>query len=294
MSPGPVPRGGKRASEVNKARERIIERVREVPGTSVNSMSTDLQLPYQLVRAICEELLEEHELERTVSGKKHRYYPAGYDRRTLNPDADRPLIGHGSAKRKEAPVFAPSPMSVLGQSQSDEGKDPRGPSIPPIRAWETIDPDIDTPSCGDTPSRPDVPSQPDTAPQPDTVTVRATVRRPDPIQSRPDTPTQPDPTPVAPTPRTDDDIDALAAQLARLKGMPRGTSMDAEFDRMISEIDDRIASSVSACPHCGAVPSVERTPKGNIINCACGLMVAMASGSSLTDLVRLYNRRAAP
>lgn len=277
MTPGPTPKGADRASTVRENRDRILNNIRQHPGTSVNAMSDSLAIPYTLVKTICDGLVAEERIRREVNGKKHRYYDIDYKE-------------PAPVKRPVKSKFAPAPGTLIAKA-NEEGKDPRGPCIPEIKSYTPIPPE-------------QMPVGWDTAHTEDDTVKSTPTPVPAPAQTRKDTEndTEKDTgTKVKADTRTKtsapsappEDIDKLADQLAALKAMPRGTSLDAQFDAMEKDIEDRMSHSVILCPFCGAVPVVERTVKGPIVNCTCGLAIALYKGGTMTDLVKRYNARAA-
>lgn len=224
------------------------------PGRSLNNIHYDTHIPVKVLKEQCDQLVEMGILIQNGTGTAMRYYPKDADRRTMNPKADKPLLGHGSGPERK-PAYNPSPLSLL---------DPPDNGIPAdLKAFEPI-------------------TEPIVAPEP---TPEPT---PDPIPE----PT-PEPTPEPPVTDDDVDIDALFAQLDSLRAIPRGGPFDTQLDAMVSEAEERIRSSLRACPHCARHAKLVTSAEGkHSILCDCGAMFAYAKDpTSLKCTIKAYNRR---
>lgn len=227
----------------------ILERtLTKNPGRSLNNIHHDTNIPTKVLKEQCDYLVEKGILTQSGTGTAMRYYPKDADRRTMNPKADKPLLGHGSGPERK-PAYNPSPQSLLDP--------PKAEGIPAdLKAFEPID-----------------------APEP----VLEPVPEPEPVEE----------VPAPPVTDDDVDVDALFAQLDSLRAIPRGGPLDAQLDAMVSEAEDRIRSSLRACPHCARHAKLVTSAEGkHSILCDCGAMFAYAKDpTSLKCTIKAYNRR---
>lgn len=234
----------------------ILERtLTENPGRSLNRIHYDNNIPIKVLREKCDYLVEKNILVREGKGTAMRYYPKNSDRRTLNPKADKPLLGKGSGPERKKPSYSPSPQSSLDP--------PRG--IPAdLKAFTALD-------------------SKEVAPEP------APVHEPEP-EPVPAPITEP-----IPEPEAEIDVDALFAQLDSLRAIPRGGPFDSQLDTMVADAEERIRSSLRECPHCGTHSNklVTSDEGKHSILCDCGAMFAYAKDpASLRCTIKAYNRRA--
>lgn len=225
----------------------------QYPGRSLNKIHMDTNIPSKVLKAACDRLVKDGFLTIRGDSTAMRYFPKEADRRTINPDADKPLLGKGSGpKKRTAPAYNPSPSTPLDP--------PKG--IPAdLKAYEPIVPLMEHP--------------PEPAPEP-----------------IPELIPEPTPEP-APAVAEGIDIDALFTQLDALRTIPRNGPFDAQLDAMVADAETRIRSSLLSCPHCGRQAKLMTSEKGeHSIRCACGAWFAYGKDpTSLKCTIKAYNRR---